>query len=587
MTRRGGRRIRTYAVPLVCLLVLAIGCIVYINGPFRPPPPKVDPVSGPTPVPTTPAARTRHVAVSGQDSAAGTAKAPLRTIEAAIKAARAGDTIIVHSGAYHEQLKVENREGLTIMAAPGAKVWLDGSTEVTRWKRTGSVWVAKNWHVQFDHSPTFRWGAPDNVAKGWQFIDPAHPMAAHPDQVWVDGRRQKQVESLDRVEKGTFFVDEGQRKLYLGGKPKGRTVRASSLAQAMRIRSDDTTIRGIGVRNYAPSVPHMGAVTIEADHVTIEHLAVVDNATTGLHVMGRSSRIIDVQLKRNGMMGLSATNADDLFLDHITVRRNNVERFNPSPSAGGVKVGRTTGVEVRDSLFEGNLGTGLWFDESVYDIGVLNSRLLRNSGHGLSIELSGKADVVGNIIADNDQNGAKINNSDHIQLWNNTFVRNDRPINIVQDIRDIDPQGSYLDPTLPLSWQTRDVAIRNNIIIGSSGNCLLCVEDYSDRFKPADLNVTAASNVYYRHDDRKPRWLVVWARGPKEPYIFKSLSQFRVTVAQETPGGELTGPSALSSSYVPKESITRLVASLAQPLPEDLALRIDVPAETQHLGAWV
>jgi hypothetical protein len=43
---------------------------------------------------------TLHVAVSGDDAAAGTPEAPLRTIQKAVAIARAGDTIIVHGGEY-------------------------------------------------------------------------------------------------------------------------------------------------------------------------------------------------------------------------------------------------------------------------------------------------------------------------------------------------------------------------------------------------------------------------------------------------------------------------------------------------------
>jgi parallel beta-helix repeat protein len=530
--------------------------------------------------------RTIHVTMDGNDNSRGTSNHPMRTIKAAIAKSRPGGNIVVHAGTYHESLAINRRPGLTITAAPHEEVWLDGATLVDTWTRRGSVWVAFDWRVEFDSSPTFTWGEPDNRKVGWKFLNPSYPMAAHPDQIWIDGHPQVQVKSRSKVVSGTFYVDYDRNRLYLGSDPTGRIVEASSLAKAISIRSANTVIRGIGVRNYAPSVPHMGAVTVDAPDVTLDKVTIVRSATTGLHIKDRGATLHDVTSNDNGMMGISGTGADRLHLDHILARGNNVERFNSAPSAGGVKIGRTIGVTVEDSAFENNFGNGLWFDESVYDMGVFNSRIVDNTGHGLSVEISGKADIVGNIIARNGRSGIKINDSDTIRLWNNTLSQNNRSINIVQDDRDLDAQGSYRDWTLPLTWQNRDIEVSNNIISSSSGNCLLCVEDYSGRWRAAQLNVTALGNVYHRSDNRSPRWVVVWARGPKPPYVFETLTEFWEATGQERQSRLLTGESVLTDDLQPEPMIGHLVGAVARPLPVALATKCRVPAGTQHLGAW-
>jgi parallel beta-helix repeat protein len=530
--------------------------------------------------------KTIHVAMDGNDNSRGTNSHPMRTIKAAIAKSRARGKIVVHAGTYHESLTINRRPGLTITAAPDEAVWLDGATLVDKWTRRGSVWVAFDWSVEFDSSPTFTWDEPDNRKVGWKFVDPSYPVAAHPDQVWIDGHRQVQVESRSEVVNGTFYVDYDRNRLYLGSDPTGRIVEASSLAKAINIRSANAVIRGIGVRNYAPSVPHMGAVVVDAPDVTLDKVSIVGSATTGLHIKDRGATLHNVTSNDNGMMGISGTGADRLHLDHIVARGNNVERFNSAPSAGGVKIGRTIGITVENSAFENNLGNGLWFDESVYDMGVFNSRIVDNTGHGLSVEISGKADIVGNIIARNGRNGIKINDSDSIRLWNNTLSQNDRAINIVQDDRDLDAQGSYRDWTLPLTWQNRDIEVSNNIMSSSSGDCLLCVEDYSGRWRASQLNVTALGNVYHRSDNRSLRWVVVWARGPKPPDVFETLTEFWEATGQERQSRLLTGESVLTDDLQPKPMIGHLVGAVARPLPVALATKCRVSAGTQHLGAW-
>ncbi|HLT83870.1 MAG TPA: right-handed parallel beta-helix repeat-containing protein [Phototrophicaceae bacterium] len=539
--------------------------------------------------------RTIHVAVDGDDDAEGTPDEPLRTIGSAVRASGAADTIVVHGGTYHEELKIENRPGLHLVAAPGAEVWLDGSVAVEHWVPDGDVWVAPGWGTRLDASPTYSWGAEDHDQPGWSFIDPEYPMAAHPDQVWVDDERQVQVGSRAEVGEGSFYVDHDRAELVLGTDPTGRTVVSSTLPRALRLRSEHMVLRDINVRRYAPSVPHMGAVTIEAHHVLVDGVTVADNATTGVHVLSTGVRLEDVELVGNGMLGLSATEADGLELLRVTARQNNVERFNRSPAAGGVKIGRSQGVVVRDSTFSGNYANGLWFDESVYDLRLVGSRMTDNTGHGVSVELTGHAVVADNVVARNGGNGLKLNDAEDVEVWNNTFADNTRSINVIQDDRDIDPRGSFRDEDLPLRWQTQDIAIRNNVIArtgevplpGTERRiCLLCVEDHSGRWTAAEMDVTALGNVYQRPDAVSPRWVVVWSRRDRDPFVFRTLEEFRRTVNQEGTGAELTGTPALGADLRLLPALEERAGEVAQPLPRTIAELVGREPGEQHLGAW-
>ena len=61
--------------------------------------------------------------------------------------------------------------------------------------------------------------------------------------------------------------------------------------------------------------------------------------------------------------------------------------------------------------------------------------MIGNTGHGVSVELSGKATLIGNLVAGNGGFGMKINDTSQVRIWNNTLIDNGRPINIVQDTR--------------------------------------------------------------------------------------------------------------------------------------------------------
>ena len=551
------------------------------------PPSRVGPVVSPRPERSArSSARTLHVALRGADSASGSERKPLRTIGAALARAREDSTIVVHQGVYHESVKIEGVTGVTLTAAPRARVWLDGSRPVTQWAPAGSSWVSTGWTAEFDSSPTYTWGAPDGDGANWQFVDPAHPMAAHPDQVWVDDVALQQVGALEAVGPGRFFVDEGADRLYLGTDPSGRDVRASFLAKGLSVRAAGTRVHGIGVRRFASSVPHMGTVTVEAPHVRLEDMSIEQNATTGLHVMRSRVRLDHVSLVRNGMMGLTTNGADHLRMDRIRVIGNNRERFHSSPAAGGAKIGRSRDVLVRDSVFQANRGTGLWFDESVRGITVASSRLARNAVHGLSLELSGDVVVAGNVIADNGGNGIKVNDTSRVKIWNNTITGNDREVNIVQDDRDLDSQGSYLDTSGGLTFRNGPVVLANNVLARTApaSDCLLCVEDYSGRFSAEAMKVEANGNIYQRSSLRRPASLVRWSRGD-DAASFRSLRAFHKTTGQERRGHQLDDSRAVRRSQRVTAVVLRLAATTARPLPRAIAKLLDLPTGSRRLGA--
>lgn len=538
--------------------------------------------------------RTLHVSPGGRMTAAGTRAEPLGTIGSAIRRARPGEGIVVHGGAYPEELRLPRGKPLRIRAAAGERVWLDGSRVLHRWGRTPHGYV-RRWWREFDSSPTYIEGAPDHTEDGWAFIDPTRPMAAHPDQVWIDGVPQQQVGSLGQLRKGTFFVDDALNELHIGSSPRGREVRAAVLSRAISVQAAGTRITGINVRRYAPAVPQMGAVTVEAGRVTLRDMVIRESSTTGLHVMAAHVRLRGVTTARNGMLGMSGTYADGLRITRLTSRRNNTEGFNTSPVAGGVKIGRSRRVIVRRSRFVSNAGTGLWLDESSSDIRILDSTMRDNARHGLSLEISARALVADTLVQGNRGFGIKVNNTQDVALWNNTLVGNGRALNLVQDDRaphspdavGRDPRQPFPDPTM--TWRLGPVSVHNNILGRSrrSAECLLCVEDYSGRFSAESMGVVPSGNVYQRSDATRPSWIVVWSRGAGDPAVFHNLVAFRLATGHESRHLELIGRAAVTASSAATPRVTRAVPHVAFPLPGHVASLLNRRPGSLHLGAWL
>jgi parallel beta-helix repeat protein len=529
-----------------------------------------------------------YVSPSGSDSAAGSSSAPMKTVSAAINRATSGATIVLRAGTYHESVTISKT--LTIQNYPGEAVWFEGSSAVSNFVKSGTTWRLDGWTAEFDASQTYTFGAPPSSEANWGFVNPSYPMASHPDQVWIDGVAQKQASSLAGVQPGWFYVDYAANRLHLGSDPTGKSVRASDLATAISIRSSGSVLRGVGVRRYAPSIPHMGTVIAERTGITIENVVVSDNATTGLSLLAANITVNGVTSLRNGLLGIHGNQADNIVLTNVQANGNNTENFNQAPVSGGVKITRTRGITIKNSSFDNNRGPGIWLDESTYDSKVVNSTSRGNTGHGISVEISGKSILANNYITNNAGFGMKINDVNDIKIWNNTLVDNGRPVNIVQDNRRAsnlstpghDPRQKLPDPTV--TWITGPVDVRNNVISGTTGNCLLCVEDYSNEFSAEQMKVTAIGNVYQRDRTTQPSWLAVWSRGAGNPAVFTSLAAFKSGTGQEARSFSLDGTEAIGTDGRITSPVVAQVAAVSQSLPSDLASLTGRPAGTKQLG---
>ncbi|MFL6135934.1 MAG: right-handed parallel beta-helix repeat-containing protein [Nocardioidaceae bacterium] len=531
------------------------------------------------------------VSPTGADTGIGAAGTPVRTIARALAITPAGGTIVLRGGVYHESLTVTKT--VTIQNYPGETVWLDGAEKVTGWQPAGSVWRKSGWNHVFDHSPTTTFGAPDGTTANWTFLNPSYPMAAHPDQLWINGVEMTQVDTLAGVTAGTFFYDEADQSLYVGTDPTTKTAEASTLQKVFSVRAANTVIRGIGIRRYAPSVPHQGALTLEKPGIVLENDTILDTATAGVALTSSDITVANTTIDHSGLMGLRGRLADRAKLLSVKITNNNDQHFNYSPAAGGVKITRTMGLTVRDSLFSANWGKGLWLDQSVSDSDIVGNDFLKNKQNGISLELSATSTVANNRFLDNTSDAIKVNNTQDVNIWNNTFRGNARPYWIVQDARHAaDPEDTFdLDPRRPvpdprMTWYVGPVTVANNVIVQLKGTaCMLCVEDPTHERTAEQIGVHAHGNVYNRVGATS-NWAVVWSKGIGNPATFSSINAFRTATGQDARSLVTDGTSVLSSTGDLTTPVTDQTDTIATPLPTNIATTTGQQPGTKHLGAF-
>jgi hypothetical protein len=292
------------------------------------------------------AAREIHVATTGDDSAAGTAAAPYRTVNHAAQVARPGDVVTVHAGTYREWIKPA-RGGtgedarITYRAAEGEEVLLKGSERITSWTdEGGGVWKVELPNDFFgDYNPYAL-----TLSGGWLHYGQWH----HRGDVYLDGEALREQQTPDAVRETplSWHAAAGEKTTVIRAH-FGRTDPNARLAE-------------INVRRcvFFPARSGLSYVTVEGFHLM--HSA--ENwQPPGLDVqrgaigprMGRRWIIQDCRITNARCVGIVLGHAQgvdrddvDAFGDHV-VRRNVIRRCGEAGIAGQKGATRC--------LIEGNL----------------------------------------------------------------------------------------------------------------------------------------------------------------------------------------------------------------------------------------
>ncbi|MCL2034812.1 MAG: right-handed parallel beta-helix repeat-containing protein [Oscillospiraceae bacterium] len=156
-----------------------------------------------------------YVAKTGNDAGTGSKEEPFLTIGAAAKAARAGDTIIVHKGEYREWVKpvcggLSNRRRIIYETAKGEKVIIKGSERIQNWEKAdGFIWKAVLTNTMFDgYNPYL-----ETVAGDWLMCPVEHPV--HLGDVYLNGMSFYEAESYDALKNPivrTEILDNGTKE---------------------------------------------------------------------------------------------------------------------------------------------------------------------------------------------------------------------------------------------------------------------------------------------------------------------------------------------------------------------------------------
>ena len=515
------------------------------------------------------------VATTGVNTSTGTQQAPLRTLAAALTKATTGTTIVLRRGVYNESLSIPGtKSGVTIQAYPGEAVWLDGSIVVSNWAASGTTWVATGWKAQFDHWASFTTGS-----NAGGFVSPAYPMAAWPDQVFVDGTQLRQVGSAGGVVSGTFFVDYTAQTLRIGTNPSGHELRASNLSSAFTVSATNVTLRGFGVRRYANSLPKGGAIYLARSGDAVENVVVSDMATQGISMYKSNANLNHVSVIRAGMTGISGYLADGSTVRNSVITQSNSEHFNKAPSSAGMKIAQSHNIIIRNNDVSGGYTThGIWLDISCIGFTIVGNTVKNNgAAPAIQVELSATGTVANNVIVGG-TTGVYIFDSSAVKVFNNTFSLNSSgSVYVSQDGRRAAASG-YPDPIC--TWVVKNITVSNNMFLNNGGpyGFQFWALDGTTNIPASDMAITITGNLFHTRSATTDS-MVGWGGNAAKVTKYETPPALNTALSVSWTNRQVAPADVLASRTSANAT--------AVPLPSDVAAAVGQPTGTKWVGAFL
>lgn len=518
------------------------------------------------------------VAQGGNNANPGTATSPKGSVAAAINAAPAGGTVVIRAGYYHEQLVIT--KAVTLQSYPGEVVWFDGTVPVTGFTKSGTTWVAP-WTVVHDHTLGYHTWENDT-----RYLQPGYPLAAWPDQAYVNGTQLKQV-APSAVVAGTFAVDYTNKRLIIGEDPAGKDIRAADLEQAIETQVPGVTIRGIGFRRYANPIMANGLIRVAKDNSRVENVRIDDAATIGLSISG-NVKVDRVTINRAGMVAYMGHYADNSAITNSVASNNNYENFNNLPEAGGIKYTSSRFVTIQGNVVaNSNMAKGIWLDESCYGINILSNTVTNSGRAAIQVEISAKG-----VIADNRVSGGMMgiylfdsgdftvaNNlaydTTHADIYLSQDERRQATYSVGRDIRQPVP-----DPTNP--WLLRNILVINNVMGKDTAPSYFqfYVLDKATRIDADAMNITLNGNLGVKKSLSTDATFIGWGGTDNV-----TVEKYDTGEAFNAAKGKTWRNALVAAGTAVDEELRQAAAStIAVPLSDSVATLLGVPAGTARVG---
>jgi parallel beta-helix repeat protein len=403
---------------------------------------------------------------------------PGAALQPLVDARPPGTTFCLQAGTYREQ-QVVPKSGNRFIGADG--VVLSGARLLVGFRPEGGRWVLDG-------------QTQEGQVAG--FCDPEHPRCSRPEDLFVDDRLLRHVDTLELVGEGRWFFDYERDTVHLGEDPGSRRVEMSVARAAFNGNADDVELADLTVEKYASPAQH-GAIHpgqqtgSTAKRWLIRGVTARWNHGAGLAFPEHEAiRVVDSRFLANGQIGMGGTGSGNT-IEGNEIAFNNTVGFEAGWEAGGTKFAFTRGLVVRDNHVHDNVGPGLWTDIDNLDTLYEGNTVVDNADSGIFHEISYRATIRDNVVRGNGKRaaglwcfgaGIQIAASSDVEVVGNTVVDNQHSVMAIQQ----DRGAGALGPRVVRNLFVHDNRIEGGAAEGSATGA--CQDFASGVFDPAANN---------------------------------------------------------------------------------------------------
>lgn len=205
--------------------------------------------------------------------------------------------------------------------------------------------------------------------------------------------------SLPSIGPKQWWFDYATNIIYFHDNPAGHTVETSVLDSAFRSTANNVTVQYLTIKEFATPLQRGGLEATDGNpfptssaNWVIKNCEIYNNHGAGVR-FAYGMQLYDSYIHDNGSLGVTGGTGSaapsGIIIQGNTINHNNYARVNPAAGAGGVKVGYTAGVVLRDNTIASNNGPGIHFDSSSASPLVDGNLITDNAdGAGVSYEIS-------------------------------------------------------------------------------------------------------------------------------------------------------------------------------------------------------